>query len=135
MATKKEDQLESGWYWIREDKDSDKWRPFFHNAFNEWKVVTGGITTYISKAKMRGLFGKDCVGRKVDIEKDRIPNPEGPYNMVMVPFVVEAENADYSIMLASRFAIISDNLTLPPNMMEGFYINYDGIPITEGYGF
>jgi hypothetical protein len=57
------------YYWIKTEGYHSVYSPFYYNG-ESWKVEINDRTCFISDYKLELLFGKGCIDRMVDLEKD-----------------------------------------------------------------
>ena len=110
------------WYWIQ-DGSSYRPIPFYYNSFGDWKISVNGTVAFINSAKMRGLFGKDCVLREVDLEIDKF-EPEEKIVQLTPKVLLNDEKSGFSVLMANSFITLVDFVAIP-NQLGDFYINYN----------
>lgn len=108
------------WYWIQTSEYLEP-IPFYYNNDSQWKLSFNGCTTFVNSAKMRGIFGKDCVLREVDVIKDRVFERESTAQLL--PRVSISDDKRVIIFMANDFITMVDYIAVPEDLGE-FYIKY-----------
>jgi len=110
------------WYWIQ-DETSYRPIPYLYNSYGQWKLSINGTVAFINSAKMRGLFGKDCVLREVDLELDRF-EPEEKIVQLTPKVLMNDKSNSFGVLMGNSFVTLVDFVAIPEQLGD-FYINYN----------
>lgn len=118
------DLLTDTHYWI---KHEDTYTPVYHNYEKQWKVLIANKTRFITYAKLKSIFGKECLIREVNFDTDKMQGelPKHGANILLFPFAFQSDTGKNTIAMKNNNVILIDNMIIPSSQIEDcFYLDY-----------
>lgn len=113
------------YYWI---KHEDDYTPIYHNYEKQWKVTIANKIRFITYAKLKSVFGKDCVVREVDFKKDKMKGtlPKNAANIMLFHYVIKSDKGSDVVVMKNNNVVLVDKMVIPSSEMDdGFYLDFN----------
>jgi len=117
------------YYWVK-NKNTGAIIPLLFNIDRQWRVEVNYEVEFFSPGRLRLMYGKECVLREVNFEKDIIDVlPADRYSVKFAPFALpnDKPTEDPHIIFRNDFVVATGGMYIPTHSFpsEGNYLKYN----------
>ena len=110
--------MESGkYYWVKTEGYHNEYLPFYFGV-DGWRVEIVDKTVFISTYKLELLFGRGCIKREVDFDKDRSGLELGAFPQ---PITVISQDGSECILMADHRGMLVNSIQTG-TVKEGYQV-------------